>query len=191
MVLKKIIVFIVDDVINIVYKAKVINIRLKDVVNKGMIVNKAKFIEEFMKVMKKEKIKTKLFGDNIVVVKNSFYNYRDLFYLESIFNDLGFLQVEFLDIRELLKDKDVTFVEINNSYLVINLKEGIFLDLDYFKDVPKIIEYFKDAVSDVIILFGVNKNIPKFKVKNKEVYYYDNYVTYITDCLLKVNKNDA
>ena len=188
MLLKNIVIYFVDDMLNIVYNNRVININLKNILNKGIIIHKQKFMEEFISILKREKIKGKLFGDTITIVKNNFYNDRDLFYLESIFTELGFLKVNFLDINELLPDDSATYIEINNSYICIYLDKCVYLDLDLFKDIPKILDYFNDSYHENIILFGLNKNIPNINIKNKYVYYLQNYNNYITESLLKVKK---
>ncbi|MDE5539476.1 MAG: hypothetical protein K2J20_03210, partial [Bacilli bacterium] len=69
--------------------------------------------------------------------------------------------------------------------------KGIMLDLDYFKDIPYVLNYFQSYYKEDIILFGKNKNIPNIKVKDKNVYYFENYQDCITDSLLKVNKYDV
>jgi len=186
--LKNIVVFIVDDFINVVYNNRVINKKLNNVIDRGFIVDKNSFIEEVIKLFKKEKIKTKLFGENIAIVKNSFYSVSDIAFITNIFNELGFLKVDYLDIKELFSSEDATFIEINNSYLVINLDKGLYFDLDYFKDIPRILDYFSLFIKEDLILFGTNKNIPKINVKNKKVYYYDNFENYVIKSLLRVKK---
>jgi len=155
-----------------------------------MIIDKQKFMEEFITIIKKYKIKSKIFSNNITLVKNAFYNNRDLYYLESIFVELGFLKVNYVNINELLPNDSVTYIEINNSYIVIYLNKCVYLDLDIFKDIPKILNYFNDLYLDNIVLFGKNKNIPNIKLNDKLIYYLENYNSYITDSLLKVKKYD-
>ena len=175
------IIFMVDDRLKIVYKKRVINKQLKNIIEKGRIVDKLKFMEEFVNIQKKEKIKVKLLGDNIEVIKNSFYTVSDIAFLEYIFLEIGFNKVIFKDIKDYYEDK-VTIIELNNSYMVVN---NLFLDLDYFKDIVYILDYLKDYIKKDVIFWGVNKNIPKIKLKNKNVYYYENYETYLEDKLLK------
>lgn len=188
---KDIIVFIVDDKINIIHKDKVIVEKLSGVLSRGYVVNKEKFIETFLKILKKEKIKNKLFGDEITIVKNAYFTAGDLFFLETIFLEIGFIKVHFFDICELLPNEDATYIEINETYIVIYLTKGIYLSLDVFKDIPRIIEYFKNDFKENIILFGKNISIPKIKVNGLFLYYFDNYVDYISQSLLKVKKCDV
>ena len=68
--------------------------------------------------------------------------------------------------------------------MVINLDKGIYLDLDYYKDIPKILDYFKDLIEKDIVLFGVNKKIPEIKLRDRDVYYLQNKEKYIIDSLL-------
>ena len=178
-------IFLSDNEIFIINKQKIINNKLKSI-SKGYIINKDEFINEFGKLLKKEKIKLKILASNIKIIKNSYFKKADLFYFENIFNELGFGKIEFLDIKELF-NKEATYIEINNTYLVIN-DLGLYLDLNYYKDIPRIIEYFADLLNDKIILYGLNKIIPLIKLKNKEVFYVDNYLKFIPDSLLKVNK---
>lgn len=185
---KKIIIFLVDNILNIVYNSKVININMDGILYKGRIVDRLKFMEEFNKILKKEKIKTKLFGDNIYVVKNVYFREMDIFYLDNLFTEVGFNKVIYIDIKKLMPDMNATFIEINDTYMVIDKDEGLFLDLDFFKDIPKIINYLREYIEGDIVLFGVNKIIPKLKIEGINLYYLDDYASYITKCLLKVKK---
>lgn len=72
--MKEMTLFFVDDFLNIVYKDRVIQNKLKDIISKGYIVDRSRFVEEFLKIIKKEKIKGKLFGDNINIVYNSYFS---------------------------------------------------------------------------------------------------------------------
>ena len=164
------IIYLCDDELFIIDKKRIINNKLNSIC-KGLIVNKEMFINEFLKIVKKEKIKLKLLNNSIKIVNNTYFHSSDLFYIENIFNELGFEKIEFLDIKELLSD-DVTYLEINNTYL----------------DIPRILDYFAKILKNKIILFGQNKIIPLIKVNNKEVFYIDNYQKFIPESLLKVEK---
>ena len=197
MKVKDIIVYIWDNKIGIIYKNsdKTANHKVKnklikkdfESIDNGFIVDKEKFMYEFLNVMKKEKIKGKLLGDKISIVKESFYTFSDVYFLESVFNELGFIKVNFIDIR-IFFDREATYIEINKKYMIINLDKGLYLELIYYKDIPKIIEYFKEYIKKDIILYGTYKDIPNIKVRGLNVYFMDNRMTYITDCLLKVKK---
>lgn len=182
------IVYIVESSFHCVYKNRIISVDLKNCIQKGYIVNKEVFMQEFNKMLKKEKIKTKLFGDNITFVNNGYFSIGDLFFLESIFNDLGFIKVDFLDIRDLFPDMNVIFVEVNESYIIIYLKDALYLDLTYFKDIPAILNSLKSFFDKDIAFFGLNKSIPNIHIKSVYSYYIENYKNYITQSLLKVKK---
>ncbi len=186
MKVKDIIVYVWDNKIGIIYKNKLIKKDFESIDN-GFIVDKEKFMYEFLNVMKKEKIKGKLLGDKITIVKESFYTFSDVYFLESVFNELGFIKVNFIDIR-IFFDREATYIEINKKYMIINLDKGLYLELIYYKDIPKIIEYFKEYIKKDVILYGTYKDIPNIKVRGLNVYFMDNRMTYITDCLLKVKK---
>lgn len=186
--MKKIALFFVDDILNIIYNNKKLKIVLKNIICQGYIVDRLKFMEEFIKILKKEKIKGHLLGDDIYIVCNSYYKASDKYYLDNIFSELGFLKVIWLPITDLLPDQKATYIEINNSYMVVNFDKGLFLDFNYFNDIPTVLSLFQDKFKDDIVLFGCNKNIPFIKIKNKNVYYFENYKDYITESLLKVKK---
>lgn len=78
--MKEMTLFFVDDFLNIVYKDRVIQNKLKDIISKGYIVDRSRFVEEFLKIIKKEKIKGKLFGDNINIVCNSYFSSSYIFF---------------------------------------------------------------------------------------------------------------
>lgn len=183
--------FFVDDVLNVIYKDKALNLKLKDIIFQGNIIDRARFMEEFIKFLKKEKIKSKLFGDNITIVKNVSFNNRDLYFLENAFLELGFAKVEFMDIKSLLPDMSGLFIEVNINDMVIYKDEEVFISLEYIKDIPKVIGYFIKDIKDNIILFGTNKYIPNIKIHDVNLYYLDNFESYITESLLKVKKYDA
>ena len=186
--MKDITLFIVDDVLNIIYNNKNIKTKMKDALSKGFILDKTKFMEEFLKVLKKEKIKGKLFGNNICVIKNSYMPVSELFMWENMLLEMGFLKVIFKDIKEYFKEKEATYIEINDTYMVVNLDKGIYIDLDYFKDIPKVTKCLNDNFKQYIYLFGYNKLIPKIKLLNTKIFYFEDYNDFIVNILLKVNK---
>lgn len=185
------IVYFVEDIIYFIYKDRVIENQLKNIICNGRIISKDLFMNAFLKIIKKEKIKGKIFGDKIVILKNSFYSNADLYFLESIFNELGYVKVEYLDMKDILPDESATYIEINNHYMVIYLESAIYLDLNYFKDIPKILDYLKPHFKNYVILFGFNNIIPEVRVKNLDVYYLENPQKFILNSLLKVKKYDA
>ena len=187
--LKELIVYFCDNVVHIVYKREVISKKL-DSISRGLVVNRTSFMESFLEILKKEKIKSKLFGDKIYIVKDVYLKPSDLFYLESIFADLGFIKVVFLDIKEYFNE-DYTYIGIFQDYMVFYLDNSVFIDLKYFKDFPKLIEYFKDYYQKFVLLFGTNKNIPNIHSNLVYIYYIDDFQNYITQSLLKVKKYDV
>ena len=92
--MKELIVYFCDNTVSIIYNTRVIS-QKSDSIYQGLVVDRIKFIVSFMQILKKEKIKTKLFGDKIYIVKDAYFNQRDQFYLENIFLELGFVQVLF------------------------------------------------------------------------------------------------
>lgn len=182
------IIYIVEDTLYCAYRGKLISVVLKSCILKGFIINKEVFMHEFSVMLKKEKIKNKLFGDNITFVDNGYFSVGDLFFIENIFLDMGFIKVDFLNIRELLPEAKATYIEINNSYLVLYLDKTLYLDLSYFNDIPKVLGLFISYFDNDIALFGVNKCIPKVYINDVNIYYIENYKDYITRSLLKVKK---
>jgi len=182
------IIYIVEDALYCVNNGRLITVVLKNCIQKGFIINKDTFMQEFSKMIKKEKIKSKLFGDNITIVNNGYFSSGDLFFIESIFYDLGFIKVDFLDIKELLPSMDVIYIEVNNTYLVLYLNSILYLDMNYFNDIPKILNLFKSYLDKDIAFFGQNKCIPKIYINDVNTYYIENYKDYITQSLLKVKK---
>ena len=68
------------------------------------------------------------------VYKKSYELYNtDFSVINELYNNaiLTIFDIEFLE------DK-YTYIEVNNTYMVINLDKGIYFDLEYFKDIPKI-----------------------------------------------------
>ena len=179
-------VYFLDNNLILVNNKKVINKKVKSI-NKGYIINRDLFINEFLGIVKKEKIKIKLLNSRVIVIKNTYFREADIFFIENIMNEIGFLKVDFLDIRNFW-EKDNVYVELNTNYMIINFDKGLYFDLDYFKDIPKIITYFKETFNKDIYLYGTNKNIVNIRIKNKLIYYFDNYDTFIVDNILKLEK---
>lgn len=184
--MKELIVYFCDNVIRIIYNGKVIDKKL-DCVKWGRVVERTKFIDSFLEILKKEKIKSKLFGDKIYLVKDVYLQPSDLFYLESIFTDLGFVKVQFLDIKDYFNN-DYTYVGVFQDYIVFYLDKPVVLDLYYFKDLPKLIEYFKNFYGKYVVLFGTNKNVSSVHSNSVNIYYIDDFYDYIVKSLLKVKK---
>lgn len=187
--LKELVVYFCDNVLYIIYNGNVISKKL-DSVSQGMVVDRTSFMESFLKILKQEKIKSKLFGDKIYLVKDVYFQPSDLFYLENIFTELGFIKVVFLDIKDYFNE-DYTYIGVFQNYIVFYLDRPFLFDLYYCKDFPKLIEYFKDYYQKFVLLFGTNKNIPNIHSNVVSIYYIDNFQNYITQSLLKVKKYDA
>lgn len=187
--MKELVVYFCDDTIEIIYNKKVIKKRLESIYQ-GMVVDRTKFMESFSKILKNAKIRSKLFGDKIYVVKNVYFQPSDLYYLESIFADLGFIKTIFLDIRDYFNE-DYDYIGIFKDYIVFYLDKPVLLDLNYFKDLPKLIEFFAVYYHKYVILFGTNENIPYIHSDKIKIYYIDHYQDYITQSLLKVKKYDV
>lgn len=187
--MKDLVVYFCDNVVHIVYNGKVISKKL-DSVSRGLVVDRTSFMESFLEILKKEKIRSKLFGDKVYIVKDVYFQPSDLFYLENIFTDLGFIKVVFLDIRNYFND-DYTYIGVFQNYMVFYLDNPVLLDLYYCKDFPKLIEYFKDYYQNFVLLFGSNKNIPNIHSNKVNVYYIDDFQDYIVKSLLKVKKYDV
>lgn len=184
--MKELIVYFCDNTVSIIYNTRVISQKL-DSIYQGLVVDRIKFIESFIQILKKEKIKTKLFGDKIYIVKDAYFNGRDQFYLENIFLELGFVQVLFFDIHNLF-ECDYTYIGVFQDYIVFYLDKPVFLELYYFKDFPKLLSYFREYYQSYVVLFGTNKNILNINNLDFNIYYIDNYKDFIVKSLLKVKK---
>ena len=184
------IIYIVDDKLVLINKDKVGKEHFKSI-SKGYIINKEKFMEEYGAFLKKLKIKNHLLSQKVEIVFNSYYGVSDRFYLENIFQDLGYLKIEFKELKDILDLNKGLYVEVNKNYMIINLDKGIYIDLDYFKDIPGILEIISKDFKGDIILFGSNKHISEIKLKNKMIYYIDKAETFLEESLLKVKKYGA
>ncbi len=81
------------------------------------IVNSAKFINEFSKFLKKNHIKTTLFGENISFIKNKQINPVILEKYEEILKEY-FHKIEYINLEELLRiDKDMAYLHITKNYI--------------------------------------------------------------------------
>lgn len=186
--MKEMILYFVDDTLEIVYNNKTFSFKLKDIIYQGQIIDKDLFYVEFNKILKTIKIRSKLFGDKIYVVKEPFYLPSYLFFLNHILEDVGFVKIEYISIKDLFSESDGVNIEINKSYMVIHNEKNIFIDLNIFKDIPKVIDYCLNNEVQNVFLFGKNKDIPLIQVNNIDVYYYENYGNYIIESLTKIKK---
>lgn len=189
MFLKGLIVYFCDNCLHLIYNKKVI-VKSLDSINQGLVVDRTSFMDSFLSILKKEKIKSKLFGDKIYVVKDVYFNNRDVYFLDNMFMELGFIKVVYLDIRDFF-ETDYSYIGIFKDYIVFYLDSPIILSLEYFNDFPKLIDYFKDYYKKYIVLFGSNTNIPLIHSNLVSIYYIDQFQSYITKSLLKVKKYGA
>ena len=180
-------IYIVDNNLALINKDKIVKREFQSI-NKGYIENKEKFRDEYIRFLKEEKIKNRILNDKVEIVFNSYYRNSDKFYLESIFEDLGYLKIEFKELKDILDLDKAIYIEVNKNYMVINLDKGIYIDLDYFKDIPKILSIIDKINQKDIILFGSNKYISQIKLKDKMIYYIDKPESFLTESLLKAKK---
>lgn len=184
--MKELIVYFCDNCIHLIYNQKVI-VRNLDSLKEGVIVDRTSFMEDFISILKKEKIKSKLFGDKIYVVKDAYFNNRDIYFLDDMFIELGFIKVVYIDIYTFFEEK-YSYIGVFQDYVVFYLELPIVLSLKYFNDLSNLIYYFKDYYKEYIVLFGTNSNIPSIHFNSFPVFYIDHYKNFITESLLKVKK---
>ncbi len=186
--MKELIVYFCDDLINIVYNKEVIVKKFKSLED-GFIKDRSLFMEEFLEMLKTEKIKSKLFGEQIYVVREPYFYNAHIYFLDNLFMDIGFIKVKYLNIKDLFLDYG-TYIGIFKNYMIMYLERPIVLDLKYFGKLEDNINYFKDYLQDSVILFGSNELIKDIKSDLVMIYFIDNYQNYITQSLLKVKKYD-
>ncbi len=187
--MKELMVYFCDDTLSVLYQDRIIKKNFKSI-EKGQVIDAKGFMDSFLELLKKEKIKSKLFGDKIYVVKDAYHNVRDLFFLENLFTQLGFVKVIFFDIKKLFRD-DYTYIGVYQDYIVFYLDDPVVLTLNYFKDIPKMIDYFKGYYHGYVLLFGSNENIPNIQSNLVNLYYIDDFQNYVTQSLPKVKKYGA
>ena len=183
--MEELVVYFYDNVVSIVDKDRVITQEL-DSIKKGLVVNRTSFMESFVSIIKNNKIKSKLFGDKICIIQDAYFHSGDLFYLENMFMEMGFIKVIFKNIYELFQKK-YTYVGIFKDYIVLYLDKPVFLELTYIKDYSKLVNDFKDYAQKYVVLFGSNQDIPNIS-QLVNVYYIDYYQDYVVKSLLKVKK---
>lgn len=181
----ELVVYLSDDTLSLISKKRVIK-KTMNSIKQGLIVNAKSFTDDFLAILKNAKIKSKLFGDKIKIVQDAFYNVRDLIYLKNIFSEMGFLRVEFWPIKEAF-NKKYTYIGIFKDYMILYLDKALVVDLEYVKDIEKVITYFREYYQDYVVLFGSNDLIPKIHLDKINGYYIDDYKDYITSCLLLRN----
>ena len=182
-------IYFYDKEIAIIYQGKIIKEKT-DSIEQGLIKNLTVFIEFFTKIMKKHKIKTKILGTSIQIVKDISMQESYLFFLDYIFTELGFTKIKFINIKDLFFDNS-TYIAIFKDYILLYLDKPVILDMFYFKDIPQLLTDFKKYFNSKIVLFGSNEIIPKINNKDIPIYYIDDYQNYIINCLLKVKKYGA
>lgn len=169
-----------EDKIFFVDKSLVINKIFKSLLF-GRIIDKNLFINEFNEFLKINNIKIGLIGSKLKIVKNAYFNLSDIYFLEQIFLDMGFLKIEFLDINTFYLNKEDVYIELNQDYLVYKNNIYILNDINNLKVFLSLI-----LPCDVnIVLYGNNPLIPKIVLKDKNIYYVDNYENFIVDALKK------
>ncbi len=154
-----------------------------DNVDNYKVINKELFIKELNYILKKNKINTSLLTDNINIIIDNTYSKLDKEILESIFTELSFNKIKFINITKIFDIKkqeliiDISKNNIKIYYLNDVIEERIYFD-KYLQILSillkniinihniKVIKIFGNYCNDKKILSMIERNT------NAEVYTY-------------------
>lgn len=132
------------------------------------IIDSSLFIEEFSKFIKKNHIRTTLFGENICLIKNKNINPVVVEKYDECLKEY-FHKIEHIDLEDLLKvDKEMGFLRITKNYIDYyfmknNEKQGLRVDSQLFSNQKKAIHHLLTTIykPKKIIVFGNIENNSK------------------------------
>lgn len=163
------VLYICDDEIFFlnVAKDKIMKEKFKSIQEDQMI-NIQLFIDEFNTFLKKNNIKTSIFGENICIIKNRNINPVVLAKYNECLKEY-FHKIEYINLEDLLKiDKDIGFLHITNNYIDYyfmknNEKNVIRVNLQLFSNQKKAIHHIITTIykPKKLIVFGGLENISK------------------------------
>ena len=127
-----------DKNINIIFKEKKYTFNPSRIAfNKGIIISRDKFINEYLNFCKKNSLlKNKWFQKNLVIY-NDIGSLNDLRQIKYIFNEISYKEVNYVSIKNIVKltKKDsyiigeenyrIHYIDINNNKQVLNINKNI------------------------------------------------------------------
>lgn len=147
------------------------------------VINKTLFIEEFNKISSTYKINNKFLTDNISIIVDNIYTETDKSTITSIFKELSFNKIDFINITDIFKLKsNELLIDISTNHIKIYFNNQILSTPVYFSKYKDILRLYlnqillKNKIKEVK-LFG--NNCLKTKLINElekelsiKIYFY-------------------
>ena len=173
------------DGIFIIYKNKISYYKLKNSVENHKVINKEIFIKSINELIEKLKINNKFFSENISIIVDSTYNHENIQLIISIFKELSFNKIEFINILDLINTNQQTLViELNeNNFKLYYLKSTYEGQIYFNKPISILDPYLKELINNTkinnIYVYGDSIHIKKLinhieKKYHVSSYYYSN-----------------
>lgn len=156
-------------------------------VNNYKVINSEEFINDISLIFKEQNINRHLLTDNINILIDSSYTKQDLLTLDSIFKELSFNKIEFINWLNNLKKEKYLLLNISNNVKIYYQNKTYVINIIYNKYIEILETYIKILTSRYNIksirIFGDNKNIPSLRNEieeklNIKTYIYSNSLTY-------------
>lgn len=156
-------------------------------VNNYKVINSEEFINDISLIFKEQNINRHLLTDNINILIDSSYTKQDLLTLDSIFKELSFNKIEFINWLNNLKKEKYLLLNISNNVKIYYQNKTYVIKIIYNKYIEILETYIKILTNRYNIksirIFGDNKNIPSLRNEieeklNIKTYIYSNSLTY-------------
>ena len=125
------------------FNKKIYNYVLEYSVDNYKIINTKLFYKEIENICKELNINNHFLSDNISIIIDNTYNESDKYIIKSIFKDLSFNKINFINVSHILNiKKDELIINIHEKYLKIYFNNIIICNKIYFKEHKKILDIY-------------------------------------------------
>ena len=183
------IMYLVDNYIYLSNKGHIIKHSLdNNILNNGRIANIKLFIEQYNKLLDKNRISLGIFNEVIDVIINPSYTKADIEVLKNILNSIGYHKVNTINEFRLYKlNKSNAYFNYNNEYYILSFinmydkKESYLIEANLLTE-KELIKVIKHKINNKdLLVFGLNDNIDMFINNFKNGYHFNNDETYLID----------
>lgn len=177
----------------LILKDKVVTNHQLPSVDNYKVINSQDFIRDLSLIFKNQNINRRLLTDNIQILIDSSYSIQDIHLLESIFKELSFNKIEFINWIDIPNTKeDSLLINISKNVKIYYKHKTYIVNIIYNKYTEILSQYLKILINRYSIsnikIFGDNKNIHSIRdeLEHKldiKTYIYSNNIIYPLELL--------
>lgn len=149
------------------------------------VINKEQFLAEYNQIEHQNKINSNFLTDNITIIIDDSYSPLELNTIYSIFKELYYNEIKYLDIKNILSLKpNEIFINLSPKIIKIYTLKKTYIINIYFQEKLKILKKYLEKITKydnqlIIKIYGDNPNIEKItnyleKTLQLKCYYFIN-----------------